>query len=481
MIDDGWIAVALSQVGEKVSSDRLLRALCSCGVDKNDVRIPFVRSETGQFIAAFEGYVFVRSSVPRNIFSRLNRLAAVESVLLGPGSVVADADVSRYMSDLAILQSPAIGPGDAMRVIAGPAEGLSGVVYYVDSSTLSVYALLDLGFLSRAVRISLVDVEAREGRPKLIVDGFELFFRSLHQGSPLDSARAVKGFVRWIDVLRREFHNHEIYVVWDSTSSWRSDVYSRYQLSRVEISNRETWDQVEAVRKLLTFLPVAQVTADHWEAVDVIAHLVDHFRGYRCVVVTSDKDLYQVVSDECCLCVPRFAMQPKYDFFTPGDVVRAIGLPPEKVSMYRAIRGGMGQHLPGAQIRSSSIITLCNTSRTLDEVFSSGARLLTEAENQRLQERREDIYRNWDLCNLRGSALRPDILMGSLNLVPLTEILRACGMRDYLSQLREFAQLFDTTGFLLGSSSLDDVDTHADVPTMCISVFETAGILGEPL
>lgn len=139
----------------------------------------------------------------------------------------------------------------------------------------------------------------------ILVDGMNLAYRSYFAYHGLRASTgaptgALYGFLRGVvDLLPL---SSDIIVCWDDTQSWRKKLRPTYKANRHRDPNvrREVMQQVAWLSEAFACLGLREVKCPSCEADDVIAFLsgVGSYAGKRHVLVVSgDKDLYQVLSD----------------------------------------------------------------------------------------------------------------------------------------------------------------------------------------
>lgn len=148
----------------------------------------------------------------------------------------------------------------------------------------------------------------------LIFDGNNTFFRNYAASSIADvngvPVGGVVGCIRSLKWLIRETKATRVFWVWDAPggSKKRRAIVEDYKSGRKPSLNRaadETLDegrknliwQLERVEQLLKYLGVVQISVQDIEADDAIAYLCGVLEGETKVVVSSDKDMWQLVND----------------------------------------------------------------------------------------------------------------------------------------------------------------------------------------
>ncbi len=183
----------------------------------------------------------------------------------------------------------------------------------------------------------------------ILIDGSGFIFRAFHALPPMSRAdgtpvNAVFGFS---NMLGRLLQNHEgthIAVVFDAgRTTFRNDLYDKYKAQRPE-PPPELVPQFTLVRDATAAFGVPGVELATWEADDLIASYARAATeaGGRVTIVSSDKDLMQLVTD-------RVVMQDpiKQKTIGPDEVMEKFGVPPSKVVEVQALMGDSVDNVPG--------------------------------------------------------------------------------------------------------------------------------------
>jgi DNA polymerase-1 len=188
----------------------------------------------------------------------------------------------------------------------------------------------------------------------LLLDGHSLAYRaffalpvenfSTTTGQPTN---AVYGFTSMlINVLRDEQPTH-LAVAFDvSRKTFRSEIYAEYKANRSE-SPTDFRGQVSLVQEVLGALRVPVVTAENYEADDVIATLTVQAveQGMDVLICTGDRDALQLVNSHVTVLYPRKGVSD-LTRFTPEEVETKYGLTPTQYPDFAALRGDPSDNLP---------------------------------------------------------------------------------------------------------------------------------------
>lgn len=200
--------------------------------------------------------------------------------------------------------------------------------------------------------------------PLVIVDAATLYYRAYYalpesmtapDGHPHN---AVRGFLQTITRLLTRFEPRGLVAAWDVDwrPQWRVDLLPSYKTHRVatddEIAALEEvpdtlGPQIGAIAELLTAWGIPVLGAEGAEADDVIGTMVH--RHDEVIIVSSDRDLVQVVSDEASLLQMTSGGMDKWPLLDPESVRTRYGVDPGSYVDFAILRGDPSDGLPGVR------------------------------------------------------------------------------------------------------------------------------------
>ena len=189
----------------------------------------------------------------------------------------------------------------------------------------------------------------------LLVDGHSLAYRAFYalpaenfSTSTGQTTNAVYGFTSMlINVLRDEEPTH-LAVAFDvSKQTFRLAEYPEYKAGR-SLSPPEFPGQIPLIREVMDAMGVRMVTAEGFEADDVICTLTTQARaaGLDVLVVSGDRDAFQLVDDHVTVLYPVRGVS-ELTRMTPDAVTARYGVPPERYPDLAALVGETSDNLPG--------------------------------------------------------------------------------------------------------------------------------------
>jgi len=226
--------------------------------------------------------------------------------------------------------------------------------------------------------------------PLLVVDGDSLAHRAYHalpKSIVLGDGRSggtVVGFANFILKLYQSEQPRAVLVGWDTLDAptYRHKAFPDYQSGRH--FDRELLEQLELLPRFVSACGFANGKAPGYEADDFLASAVarEEQRGGMVVVVSGDRDTFQLASDSTTILYPVRAGEMAR--IKPADVRERYGVDPKQVPDFIALRGDPSDKLPGARgIGPKGAASLLHQYGTLEDVLASG-RFPTQAEHLRI-------------------------------------------------------------------------------------------------
>ncbi len=220
-----------------------------------------------------------------------------------------------------------------------------------------------------------------------LVDGSGYIFRAYYAIPPRSTTAGVPtnaafGFTNMLIKLLRESDADGIAVIFDASgTSFRNDFYPDYKANRDEPPD-DLRPQFAMVREATRALNLPSIELEGYEADDLIATYAKlaRERGIAVTIVSSDKDLMQLVGEGVAMLDPM-----KNRPIGPDEVVEKFGVPPEKVVDVQALAGDSVDNVPG--VPGIGI----KTAAQLIETYGDLEQLLERAEEIKQPKRRENL------------------------------------------------------------------------------------------
>jgi DNA polymerase-1 len=286
----------------------------------------------------------------------------------------------------------------------------------------------------------------------LLVDGNSLTYRAFF-ALPSDMAtasgqvtNAVFGFTSMLILVIREQKPDGILVAFDRPEpTFRHEAEPEYKAQR-EAAPDILRQQMGLVRQVLDAIGIQQVELAGWEADDLIASACDVFvaRGDEVVIVTGDRDSYQLVHDPHVKVLYNRRGVSDYALYDEAGIEEKTGVHPTLYPQYAALRGDNSDNLPGVPgVGEKTAAKLINQYGGLDGIFANVDKQ-TPKLRESLTEHEARARKNLELMILRHDAPLDTVDFDTLAISPKPDELRR--LFDFL----EFRTLGDRLAEVLG-------------------------------
>jgi DNA polymerase-1 len=217
----------------------------------------------------------------------------------------------------------------------------------------------------------------------IIIDGHALIYRAYHAFPALSSpegvlVNAVYGFSRILLTVVRDFRPHYLGVAFDHKGpTKRSLQYVSYKANRAPMPD-DLRPQIQIVKDFVDTLSIPRFELEGYEADDLIGTIAKQVEAENkktpILIVTGDKDLLQLVTDQTHVFIPaqsKFSKDTEYDAPT---VLSKMLFTPEQVIDFKALRGDPSDNIPGvAGIGQKTACRLLAKYQNLDAILEAAA------------------------------------------------------------------------------------------------------------
>jgi len=263
----------------------------------------------------------------------------------------------------------------------------------------------------------------------LIIDALNLFTRHYVAHPALGAngqhVGGIVGFLYAITKFAEDFKPTKIIVVWEGGGSKRKrDLYKDYKKKRRPAKLNRNYDdlpdtvqnrnhQITTLVKILSFTPIIQMYVPDCEADDVIGYISKYkFRNDRKLIVSSDKDFYQLLDNKTIIYSPTWKK-----LVTHKEVVEKFNISPENFCLAKSVCGDPADNIPGVKgvgfktlakrfpgFRDTESMNVGDLVGTCEAMVSEGSKIKSI---NSIIESRDMILRNWKLIYLDTGNLAP--------------------------------------------------------------------------
>lgn len=289
----------------------------------------------------------------------------------------------------------------------------------------------------------------------ILIDGHALIYRAYHAFKDLSThsgqpTNAVYGFTRILLKVIRDFTPEYIAVAFDHHKpTFRHAEYLGYKANRAEMPE-DLRPQIDIIKRVVTALNIPQFELPGYEADDLIGTVVcqlqenKKMKDYLVLIVTGDRDAFQLVNDQVHVWMPGRPPYTKDTEFDTQQVVQKMGVRPDQIIDLKALMGDASDNIPGvAGVGEKTAVKLIQEFGTLENIYQT-----IEKENLDFETSKHPLLKG-SLLKKLAEGHQDAVMSQKLATIdcasPITLDLEQCRMSSYKKD--EVVQLFDELEF----------------------------------
>lgn len=235
----------------------------------------------------------------------------------------------------------------------------------------------------------------------ILIDGNNLLFRSYYatayNGNLMKNSKgfptnALFGFVNMLNKIINEEKPEYIMVAFDTGHNFRKDLCDTYKDGRIETPNDLKIQFLEA-KKICTLLGIKYIECDNYEADDIIgtfARMADEDKNYNATIISSDKDLLQLISDEVDV---KLLKQKDYILMNEQTFFEHYGIKPIRMIDLKALMGDPSDNIPGVKgIGEKTALSLLVKYDTLENLYNHLDELTPKTKEKLLNDKESAFF-----------------------------------------------------------------------------------------
>ena len=286
-----------------------------------------------------------------------------------------------------------------------------------------------------------------------LIDGSGYIFRAYYALPPLSRKSdglptgAVSGFCSMLFKLLEDSRSDDsiqkpthFAVIFDSArKNFRNDIYKDYKANRSE-APEDLVPQFEYIRKSVKAFNLPSVELLNYEADDLIATYAKQIVkiGAKVTIISSDKDLMQLVSDKIRLYDPM-----KSKVLGEKEVIEKFGVKPNQVIDVQSLAGDSSDNIPGVPgIGIKTASELINKYKTLDILLKKAKEIPQNKRRETLLENKDKALLSRQLVTLKNDVpIKDDLnsfILKKVQTEKLYEFLREMEFNKLLSRAISF-------------------------------------------
>lgn len=242
----------------------------------------------------------------------------------------------------------------------------------------------------------------------ILIDGNSIIYRAFFAMPPLTNTKglhtnAVYGFTNMLLRLIEDHKPTHMMVAFDAGKvTFRHEGYQEYKGGR-EKTPPELSEQFPLLKELLQGFGISQFELEGYEADDIIGTVsrIAEEAGHDILVVTGDKDMLQLASDQVQVGLTRKGVT-EIETYSPEQIQERYGLTPLQIIDLKGLMGDASDNIPGIPgVGEKTALKLLHQFGSVEEVLANTAELKgkmkekieTHAEDAVLSKKLATIYR----------------------------------------------------------------------------------------
>jgi len=287
-----------------------------------------------------------------------------------------------------------------------------------------------------------------QGKRVFLVDAYSLIYQVFHAlpemtgpaGQPVGAAH---GFVRdMLDLIENRSADLLIAAFDHPSPTFRSELFTEYKANRQEMP-ADLQPQIPLIKQYMDALGIPALALAGYEADDLLATLASqaHEAGAECLIVTSDKDCRQLITDNVKLYNIR-----KNESMDAAGLQAVWGIRPNQVVDFQSLVGDAVDNVPGiAGIGPKTATTLLQKYETLEGIYEHLGELKGK-QKENIENGRESAFKSRELVKLK-SDLELDFnwsigTIGGMQADMLAELNRQAGFKQIAKRMETLATKF---------------------------------------
>lgn len=242
----------------------------------------------------------------------------------------------------------------------------------------------------------------------LLVDGNNLIFRSYYataysgvimRNSKGFPTNALYGFINMMNRIIREEKPTYVLVAFDKGKTFRHEEYTEYKAGRSDTPD-ELKQQFPVAKEVLKAMGIKYHEMDYYEADDIIGTLssLAHIDpDFDCEIISSDKDLLQLIEDDV---VVRVLKSNDYIIMDHDKFVETYGIEPIKMIDLKALMGDPSDNIPGvAGVGEKTALKLITEYGSIDGIYEN-IDLVKGKLQEKLINDKDNCYKSYQLATI---------------------------------------------------------------------------------
>ena len=242
----------------------------------------------------------------------------------------------------------------------------------------------------------------------VLVDGNNILFRSYYataykgnilRNSKMFPTNALYGFMNMMNKIIKDLNPSYIMVAFDKGKTFRHEKYKEYKDGRCE-TPEDLKLQFPVAKKFCTVMGIKYFEIDNYEADDIIgtfAKEVDRDDDFIATIVSSDKDLLQLISQDVSV---RLLKTSDYIMMNEETFKENYGIEPKRIVDLKALMGDASDNIPGVfGIGEKTALTLLKKWQSLDNIYKNIDEISPKVREKLIKDK-DNAYFSYELATI---------------------------------------------------------------------------------
>jgi DNA polymerase-1 len=227
---------------------------------------------------------------------------------------------------------------------------------------------------------AIITIAGENMKKIILIDGNNLLFRSYYAtaytGNMMKNSKgfptnALYGFINMLNKIINEEKPTYMAVAFDIGKSFRHEAFANYKVGRIEMPD-ELREQFPIAKEILNAMGIKYLEVDNYEADDIIgtlAKMIDIDQSFIGTIVSSDKDLLQLISHDINV---KLLKQKDHILYDEKTFKQDFGIDPIRVIDLKALQGDSSDKIPGVKgIGEKTALTLIQQYDNIDNLYQN--------------------------------------------------------------------------------------------------------------
>ena len=241
-----------------------------------------------------------------------------------------------------------------------------------------------------------------------IVDGNSILYREFFALPNLinkhgEYTGALFGFAKTMVEIVTKFNPSHLAVAFDAGKiTFRNSIYDGYKATRKPMPE-ELRSQLLPLREMLNAMNIKYIEQPGIEGDDIIGSLVGKFKDIKKVIVTGDRDSYQLIDDNTQVYLNKKGLSD-IKILDEQSIKEMFGLTPKQMVFVKAIQGDTSDNIPGVKgIGEKGALKLISAYGSLDGVYENIDKISGAVKNY-LENEKSNAYKSLELARIKTDA-----------------------------------------------------------------------------